>query len=376
VRVAARGGAFAFMTIRSTRLAKLTRPPVPRSAYARTRLLKLLDGLDTPAIWVTGPPGSGKTTLVADYTIRSDIDCLWYQMDRGDSDPGALFRVLTEAVGARGGDGPLPQFEPVYLGDLELFARGFFRELYRQTPPFLVFDNYQNLGGGAAHDIALTAIEELPAGGRVFVISHTDPPARLAALQAREQLAVVRWNELQLSQDECRGIVEARKLHLSDPEIAELHTRTQGWAAGLILLLQDRGTRPTTPSPTLGATPMVIFDYVAEQLFEKFDPPIREFLLRVAYLPQVTLAMAEQIAPPGEARGMLRHLALREFLLTVVQPEPAIASGVDRQRKRDCRPPTLHGPRARRARSLRRGRRALHAHGPLGRVDRAHSRSR
>ena len=54
-------------TKKKVMLAKLSRPEL-RNVLVRTRLFALLDQGQTRAvIWVAGPPGAGKTALVASY---------------------------------------------------------------------------------------------------------------------------------------------------------------------------------------------------------------------------------------------------------------------------------------------------------------------
>ncbi len=309
-----------------TRLAKLTRP-TPAYTHPRTRLFDLLQQhfAATPVVWLAGPPGSGKTTLIADYTVRRSINCLWYQIDRGDTDVASSFFYLAEAARERANSPMLPHFQPEYLGDVQAFARTFFRELFRQHSPFIVFDNYQDITiDSAMQDIVLMAMHEIPDEGRIFVLSRNDPPARFAALRARGRLGVIGWNDLRLSLEECRGIAEARNVRLSDGELQQLYARTQGWVAGLALLLQSLRSKSASVSDRLGGTPSVIFDYVAEEIFEKFDPPMRELLLRAAYLPQITPAVAKQLGLIGDAGSMLRELTRSEFLVTIVQAEPQL----------------------------------------------------
>lgn len=67
-------------------LAKLSRPRL-YDALARERLFDRLDELRRhPVVWIAGPLGAGKTTLVASYLEARKHRGIWYQLDAGDSD--------------------------------------------------------------------------------------------------------------------------------------------------------------------------------------------------------------------------------------------------------------------------------------------------
>lgn len=309
-----------------TRLAKLTRPALTTS-FARTRLFEMLDGhQSSPVIWLAGPPGSGKTTLVADYSVRRALNGLWYQIDRGDTDLASTFYYLAEAARAHGHGAHLPPFQPGFLGDEEAFARAFFRELFRAETPYLVFDNYHDaMHESVRNTIVRVAMNEVPQGGRVFVLSRTEPPSSFVGLRASGRMAVLSWSHLRLTREECRGVAKTRGVTLSGAELEDLHARTQGWVAGVVLLLQ--GMRSRAPGRIDGGScglPTVIFDYLAEEIFEKFPPQVREFLLHAAYLPQVSTAMAAQLGLGSEVQEALRDITAGEFLVTVIQRDPQL----------------------------------------------------
>src|SRR5690242_7215407 len=126
-------------------LAKTTRPD-PSNAVPRPRLLRRLDrARDRPVTWVWGPPGSGKTSLVASYLKVRKLRVIWYQIDESDADVATFFYYLGKAAPRR--RRPLALLTAEYQQQLRAFSRSYFRELYdRLTPPFvLVFDNYQDV---------------------------------------------------------------------------------------------------------------------------------------------------------------------------------------------------------------------------------------
>ena len=95
------GLSFLFVTPAQSELivrTKLRMPRPARSPVARERLLTRLGGRLSPVTIVSAPPGSGKTTLVAQLVgLRRDA-VAWFQIDRPDSDPR---RFVAHLIAAR-----------------------------------------------------------------------------------------------------------------------------------------------------------------------------------------------------------------------------------------------------------------------------------
>src|SRR5262245_89381 len=87
-------------TPRPALLGKLTRPR-PVGALARERLFRALDRARRhPAVWIAGPPGAGKTTLVSTYVETRRAPGLWYRIQADDADPATFFHYFGLAVEA------------------------------------------------------------------------------------------------------------------------------------------------------------------------------------------------------------------------------------------------------------------------------------
>ncbi len=302
-------------------LAKTTRPRLT-TVLPRERLLAMLDDASERSIaWVVGPPGSGKTTLVSNFLEVRKYDHLWYQVDQDDSDVATFFYYMGQAVRKRGEDQfkALPVMSPQYSGDVAAFARGYFRALYgRLHKPFaVVFDNCQEASlQSKFYDIISAGLPEIPKDGCVIIISRADPPASMARFRANQKMQLIGWNDLRLTTDELEGIARVRGERIEEERLDQLYEHTQGWAAGAVLMLEHEKmigkAAELPPSPT----PQVIFDYLAGEIFEKFETDTQQFLLRAAYLPQMTADAAREISHYPGAEALLLNLTRNDYFVT------------------------------------------------------------
>jgi LuxR family maltose regulon positive regulatory protein len=315
------------MSPKGVSLAKTTRPSFA-GILPRERLFARLDAARANrVIWLTGPPGAGKTSLVATYLEHRKLRSLWYQLDESDTDAASFFYHLDLAIGQpKGKAAPLPRLTPEYQSGLPAFIRRYaeaaFQRLGREF--VIVFDGYHDVPAQSQfHELMRDALEAVPPGGCVVIISRADPPPVMARLRVRQGMTVIGWNEVRLTREESDAIAASRGHALAEKARAELYARTQGWAAGLILLLEHASGENALEAPADFDTPQLVFDYLAGEIFQKADEHTRALLLSIAYLPHMTADMARALAGQEDAGARLaeRHRSNYYVLLMRASPQ-------------------------------------------------------
>jgi ATP/maltotriose-dependent transcriptional regulator MalT/DNA-binding SARP family transcriptional activator len=304
--------------------AKLVRPAQP-GTVRRPRLFRLLDRA-RPIAWVSGQPGVGKTTLVASYIEARRLWSLWYQVDENDGDVATFFYYLRQAAmrAAPRKRWRLPVLTPEYLPGLATFARRWFEELFAGLPdPFLlVLDNYQEAPvDSRLHEVLREALETLSKGGRVAVISRSDPPPLFARLRAAGSIILLESDALLLTSEETAAIARTKtRRRVSTDQARALHAATNGWAAGLVLMLEHAASEISLTVPGEHEA-QTIFDYFASEILARSDSETQKVLLETALLPKMTAPQAEALTGSPRAGGLLTELTRRRYFVDC-HPEP------------------------------------------------------
>lgn len=311
---------------------KLTPPALYPPYVPREALLSRLDKtLERKLTLISAPAGFGKTTLVGQWihARRGDSGQFhlgWVSLDSGDSDPVRFWRYVLSACRSFGshlgepalnvlGSAPQPPFETLLTIFINQAAR-------LEQPAVLILDDYHLINSQTVHDTLTFLIDHLPPTLHLILLTRQDPALPLARLRAQNQLNELQAADLRFSEEEVRTFF-AQNLPFPLPAgmISRLARRTEGWGAGLrlvLLALQRRGETGNIEQflATFTGSHREVMDYLIEDVFNAQPEAIQDFLLKTSILKTLSGSLCDAITGREDSAQILRQLERLNLFLT------------------------------------------------------------
>lgn len=309
-------------------------PLVMTKGIVRARLLNLLDPDDqTRVILVTAPAGYGKTTLLAQHFSSSRASgrtVAWLSLDENMASAEVLADHIRYAIASavRATSGETSSAFHTGISDKALL-RAVQHAITRVDGPLTLYlDDVHNIETPGALALLDGLLGAMPDNLNLVLASRSRPALRLARLAATGELREI--SDLHLAFTSAEAVAFLGNL-LPEQSADELVIRTEGWPAGLqlcrFMLATDASARDLPRGraefdvKNISGRAGHIVDYLAEQVFDRVDPEIQNFLLKTAVLKRISGPFADEITGADTGGKTLEWLYNNNLFIVALDSE-------------------------------------------------------
>lgn len=299
----------------------------PLPIIARERLLQELRGVLTRKLAVIcAPAGYGKTTLVRDLQHSLGIPFIWFALGPAHGQLAGFLRGLAAAAAPHvpGGIRLALPLSRLPEADVELRELGRLLAADLADGPeehlVLVLDDLHVADAvPEIWPVLEGMLADLPAGVHLVIASRTRPRLPLARLEALGLMLRLEAADLSFSSAEARHLLrEVLSAEPGEEELALALQRTEGWAAGLVLVAN--ALRDRAPGERLGLLRQFrghgqLFDFVAQEVMAAQPPDLQDFLLKSSVLTALEPGLLHDLLPGAPIGPMLQRLEERNLFL-------------------------------------------------------------
>lgn len=316
---------------------KLRPPRLREDVIARARLVDALydAAKSIPLTLISAPAGYGKTTLLAALQREHpEISLAWVSLDEEDNDPNVFAAALVAAIrradprlGAEA-QGLLPGLSGLPRVILDLLINEIVA--LHPSPLVVVLDDFHRIVEPSIPRAIEYLIDRLPPQMHLVISTRHDPQLPLPRLRVRNQVAELRLDDLRFSEAESRALLNDRiGLAMTPEHIALLQQRTEGWPAGVSLMVAALRRLPGAIDRDafldhLGQLDRYVFDFLAAEVLAALTPEERQFLLDVSVLTELSPELCGAVTQRDDAGAALADLYARSLFVMALDQPPTL----------------------------------------------------
>ena len=294
---------------------------------------RLLDRLTTYVdsrfrlITVYAPSGFGKSIMLADYTLTTDLPICWCSLSSEDRDPTVFLTLLAYSITDRFREiDPEPLISLVKRGDTQRSLRRIATVLGNVGRHVIILDDYHK-AVSAGMNLALNRLlEYLPDTSTIIVAARGNmglETGQILDLLIAERATGLSEEELRFTGDEIQRVMRKRFGRQIDLETATTIAKaTDGNIAQILLTghMQSAqvGEMIISLQDRLGDDRQIIYRYLADEVFDKQPPALKQFMLHTSVLPDMTAGICNAILGISDAQRCLETLIHRDLFITQV----------------------------------------------------------
>jgi len=296
----------------------------------RSRLIRELNrDQDVRLVLVTGPAGSGKSTLMADFISQRPRRTAWLGLGEEDQDPQVFFSYFLESLcQTHKGccEGTRNRLHTFDLSAPQELCLSLINEIFGFAEPVsILLDDYHLIHSVESIRVFFqTLCRRGPTNLTLYLVARDIPDLPVDWLRSKRLLAELHYDSLRFSWEETSDLLRDIWGLKLEAELVELIvSKTEGWATAIQLVAQSiRNKQPEEVRSlieSLGGGDTGIYNYLASEVFASQPAKVQEFL-KVTAVPELfTAELAGELVRGTDVVQMLDYLEKSRLFLVRVE---------------------------------------------------------
>ena len=176
----------------------------------------------------------------------------------------------------------------------------------------LVIDDLHLIHKDSILRLLFVLIKRLPKNFQIILISRHELPSAFSDLWLKEQAISIGINQLLFSDDEVRALYRKRGKQITQEQAKDINQQAHGWAIGIKASLLSNGE-------SFDKVYNYMEDFVRKNIWEKWDNETREFMVRTAFLRELTPDLCENMTGISNSKEILKELMQNGSFTTQVR---------------------------------------------------------
>jgi LuxR family maltose regulon positive regulatory protein len=302
---------------------KTQNPRIQPDLVARPHLIEIIEkGLWRKLTILCAPPGFGKSTLIAEWSLKTKHPLCWFQVDAQDNLLDNFLFYLCNSIRQiypEFGEEVNQMIKLTPRPSSDYYANEFLKELEKlPSKVCIALDDYHLINNLEIHQFIRKVLEYLPKNIHFIISTREDPPFSLSKYRAKNEITEIRTGDLRFNLQETQKLLSLiSQTNLSTHDLEVLFNRTEGWAAGIQLaglsLLEtsdiDKFIHDFTGSNRY------ILDYLVEDVLNQQTADVRNFLLKASILDRFSAAICNKITNDENSQRLLNIIETSNLFL-------------------------------------------------------------
>lgn len=296
---------------------KIKAPSLRSPMLLRRDLIQRLCAAEGAAfVLISGPAGSGKTSLACQWLKKVSLRAAWYSLDQADNEPDLFYRYLLESFiladkALKRPFGPMLGHRQQLDGDF-VIPHIVESLSVSERRIQLVLDDFHYIQNEDILNGLTRLIQYMPSCLQLIILSRYRLPASIDAVAIKRERLEISDSDLKFSEMEITELyVKIHPVSLSTQQIRELNRHVEGWAAGLQLIGLEAKSKGDDfdLSKVLTQAHEQVAGYLVHDILNPQPEDVRDFVIATALLDRFNAEMCAEVTGQENAAGLLARIA-------------------------------------------------------------------